>query len=365
MTPARRGLLYYVMPHVEGESLRARLDREHRLPIPDAIRLAAELARALDYSHAKAWSTATSSPEHTSRERPGCVGPISALRASSSSRPASTSPDRRHHGHPAYMSPEQTTAVHVTAGRPLQPGLCSLRDAGRRPRSRALPPERDPTAPDGCPSPLSDLRPDVPEALDRVIARTLSKSPADRIQTGSSMAESLEAALAVGGGAGPSADHAMPHPVSTRWRIAAISVGAVLLLAAGWLGLSRGWLAARHRPQPDPNKRAWILVADFAAPDSGLAMAVKDLVSTALDQSTIVRRYRPTGIREALAAAGKSPTRAWTPISRASWPTVARASHREGTSRGPTHVVVTARAEDLDSARVIATATRWRRTTTN
>jgi len=88
------------------------------------------------------------------------------------------------------------------------------------------------------------------------------------------MAESLEAALAVGAGADPSGSTiAMPHPVSTRWRIAAISVGAVLLLAAGWLGLSRGWLPRRHRPQPDPNKRAWILVADFAAPDSGLAMA--------------------------------------------------------------------------------------------
>jgi serine/threonine-protein kinase len=41
------------MPHVEGESLRVMLEREHQLPIPEAVRLAAELARALDYAHAK------------------------------------------------------------------------------------------------------------------------------------------------------------------------------------------------------------------------------------------------------------------------------------------------------------------------
>src|SRR5512138_1006730 len=42
------GFLYYVMPYVEGESLRDRLDREHQLPIPDAIRIATEVAGALD-----------------------------------------------------------------------------------------------------------------------------------------------------------------------------------------------------------------------------------------------------------------------------------------------------------------------------
>src|SRR6266850_1106383 len=45
------GLLYYVMPYVEGESLRARLDREKQLPIDDAIRIAVAVASALDYAH--------------------------------------------------------------------------------------------------------------------------------------------------------------------------------------------------------------------------------------------------------------------------------------------------------------------------
>ncbi|MGH7551424.1 MAG: serine/threonine-protein kinase, partial [Longimicrobiales bacterium] len=45
------GLLYYVMPHVAGESLRARLDREHQLPVAEAVRIATAVAHALDYAH--------------------------------------------------------------------------------------------------------------------------------------------------------------------------------------------------------------------------------------------------------------------------------------------------------------------------
>lgn len=46
-----RGLLYYVMPHVEGESLRQRLVRERQLPVDDAVRIACDVASALDYAH--------------------------------------------------------------------------------------------------------------------------------------------------------------------------------------------------------------------------------------------------------------------------------------------------------------------------
>ena len=45
------GFLFYVMPHIEGESLRDRLDREHQLPVDDAVRIASDVAEALDYAH--------------------------------------------------------------------------------------------------------------------------------------------------------------------------------------------------------------------------------------------------------------------------------------------------------------------------
>src|SRR5512134_1287159 len=45
------GFLFYVMPYVEGETLRERLDRDHQLPVEDAVRIAASVAQALDYAH--------------------------------------------------------------------------------------------------------------------------------------------------------------------------------------------------------------------------------------------------------------------------------------------------------------------------
>ena len=47
------GFVFYVMPHVEGESLREKLDREHQLPVDDAVRIASDVAEALDYAHGR------------------------------------------------------------------------------------------------------------------------------------------------------------------------------------------------------------------------------------------------------------------------------------------------------------------------
>ncbi len=58
---AADGLLYYVMPYVEGETLRVRLDRERQLPVDETVRLVTLMASALDYAHAAASSIATSS----------------------------------------------------------------------------------------------------------------------------------------------------------------------------------------------------------------------------------------------------------------------------------------------------------------
>ena len=56
-------LLYYVMPFVEGESLRQRLTREKQLSVDDALEIARDVATALDYAHRQGWCTATSSPK--------------------------------------------------------------------------------------------------------------------------------------------------------------------------------------------------------------------------------------------------------------------------------------------------------------
>ena len=64
------GLVYYVMPYIEGESLRHRLDRERQLPVDDALQIAREVADALSYAHSARWSTATSSRPTSCSIRP-------------------------------------------------------------------------------------------------------------------------------------------------------------------------------------------------------------------------------------------------------------------------------------------------------
>ena len=311
------GLLYYVMPHVEGESLRILLDREQRLPIPDAIRFAAEVARALDYAHAKGVVHRDIKPGNVLLQSGQAVlADFGIARVVEPSAGEQLTQTGIMMGTPLYMSPEQTTAVHVDGRSDLYSLGCVLYEmvAGQPPFTGATAGSVIQQHLIATPRPLSELRPGVPAGLDRVITRALSKTPADRFQTGALMAESLEAALAtsseIAAAAGAAADPtgatiAMPQIERGRRRLAVISVGAVLLLAVGWFAWDRGWLPTRAQPTMDPNKRAWILVADFDAPDSVLATAVKDLVTTALDQSTIVRTVPATGIYEALAAAGK------------------------------------------------------------
>jgi serine/threonine protein kinase len=65
------GTAYYVMPFVEGESLRDRLTREKQLPIPDAVRIATEVSSALDYAHRRSHPPRHQAREHSTPRGPG------------------------------------------------------------------------------------------------------------------------------------------------------------------------------------------------------------------------------------------------------------------------------------------------------
>ena len=93
------GLLYYVMPHVEGESLRQRLDARGQLPLDDALRIAREVADALDYAHRRGvvhrdikpenillQTARRSSPTSASPARIDAAGAMRTARAGQSAR---------------------------------------------------------------------------------------------------------------------------------------------------------------------------------------------------------------------------------------------------------------------------------------
>ena len=110
-------LLYYVMPYVEGESLRARISRERQLPLAEAVRLVAQAADALGYAHDTASSIGTSSPRTSCSLAITSRSPTSGSRARRRGQTGSAHRHRRRRGHTAYMSPEQILGEHDLDGR--------------------------------------------------------------------------------------------------------------------------------------------------------------------------------------------------------------------------------------------------------
>src|SRR5215216_5416542 len=115
---AADGLLYYVMPFVEGESLRARLDRERQLPVDEAVRMTVAIANALDYAHSHGVIHRDLKPENILLQAGQPViadfGIALAVSNAGGNRITQTGLSL---GTPAYMSPEQATGDRAIDGR--------------------------------------------------------------------------------------------------------------------------------------------------------------------------------------------------------------------------------------------------------
>jgi tRNA A-37 threonylcarbamoyl transferase component Bud32 len=225
------GFLYYVMPFVEGESLRDRLERETQLPIGDALAIAREVALALDYAHRNGFIHRDVKPENILLSDGlalvadfGIARAVNQAADSDRLTGSGLSP-----GTPPYMSPEQASGGTVDSRCDIYALGCVLYEllAGQ-------PPFPGPTAQavlarhlaDPVP-PLRTVRPTVPLGVERAVLKALAKVPADRYATAGEFA----AALSVPTGEERDID----------WRKAAVlvatgaAVGAVV-----WLSVSVG-----------------------------------------------------------------------------------------------------------------------------
>jgi serine/threonine-protein kinase len=266
------GFHYYVMPVVEGETLRARLDRVTQLPISEAIRITREIAEALDYAHARGLIHRDVKPDnifvsggHALIADFGIARPVTPVTGVPLTGRGTAM------GTPWYMSPEQGSGsdrldarsdvyslacvlYEMLGGEPPFTGrsveVILARHRGEKVRS------------------LRVVRPMVSPALQETIERALEKVPADRFASAGEFADALEKSARRG-----------------WWTRRRLASAAVLTLGAA--GVAALWRFVIHPPQPlDPNK---VVVFPLAVSPSGGRGGVGDevalMIGSALEQT--------------------------------------------------------------------------------
>jgi len=187
--------LYYVMPFVEGESLRDRLTREKQLPLDDALQISREVADALSYAHSRGVIHRDIKPENILLESGhALVADFGIAKAVSAAGGETLTQAGMAIGTPPYMSPEQAAGAETLDGRSdLYSLACVLYEmlAGQ-------PPFTGPTVESVIhqhisvdPRPITNLRPAVPPEIAGALARALAKTPADRFNPVAQFGEAL------------------------------------------------------------------------------------------------------------------------------------------------------------------------------
>lgn len=227
------GLLYFVMPYVEGEPLRVRLDRERQLTVEDTLQILKEVASALGYAHGRGIVHRDIKPENILLTGGHAVvsdfGIARAVDVAGSARLTETGLAV---GTPWYMSPEQASGDHKIDGRSDIYSLACVayEMLGGSPPFTGPSPQAVMARHSMDPVPrLKTLRQAVPEALEQTIERALAKTPADRFPSAAAFADALERGPAIAGAARGSRR-------TRRGPRRSLLVAAVLLVlvAAGW-----------------------------------------------------------------------------------------------------------------------------------
>ena len=189
------GFLYYVMPYVEGESLRSRLNRSGKLPLDEALYLARGIAGALDYAHRQRVVHRDIKPENIMlHEGEAMVMDFGIAKAVSVAAGENLTQTGMMVGTPAYVSPEQAAGEGEIDGRSDQYSLaCMLfevltgKKAFTGSSAQAVLTKR---FTDPVPS-LRKTDPTVPDEIDEAISKAMSKEPADRYTTSGEFAKAL------------------------------------------------------------------------------------------------------------------------------------------------------------------------------
>ena len=285
------GNLYYVMPFVEGESLRDRLNREHQLPQEDVIKITSEVSSALGYAHSRDIVHRDIKPENIMLSGGSAiVADFGIARAASAMEQQQLTQTGTVIGTPLYMSPEQSVGSDID-GRSDEYSLACVvyemlvgEPPFTGPNVQAIIARHSMQAV----SPPSIIRLSIPETMERALLKALEKTPADRYPTVIMFADAFAApstmtaatrrqsTITTPAAARPSVTLQVPVPSrhTLRW-----AIPLLVLVLAGWL--TRGkWL---HRggasSGPDPRAIA-VLYFDDNSPGKSLGYLANGLTES-------------------------------------------------------------------------------------
>jgi eukaryotic-like serine/threonine-protein kinase len=230
------GLLYFVMPYVQGQSLRHRLNRERELPISDAVRLLIEIVDGLAHAHEHGVVHRDIKPDNVMLSgRHALITDFGVARAVSEATNADTLTTMGVAlGTPSYMSPEQATADPAIDHRAdiYALGIVAYELlSGRLPFS-GTPQQVLAAHVTETPDPVQKHRPGISPALSNAVMRCLAKLPADRWQTAGELLTALEPLATPSGGLTPTSARleAVARPASPQRKYFVVG-GIVALLA--------------------------------------------------------------------------------------------------------------------------------------
>ena len=272
------GLLFYVMPFVEGESLRARLEREKQLPVDEAIRISVAIANALEYAHAHGVIHRDLKPENILMQHgQPVIADFGIALAVSKAGGARITQTGLSLGTPQYMSPEQATGDRVIDGRSDIYSLAAMTYemlAGEPPHSGTTAQAIIARVLTDKPRSLRSTRAAVPEYVEAAIEHALEKLPADRFASAREFADALQGRGAMGMAGTSQRTQAMHAAAARGWR-SRLSDPVLVVLGVVAIGASAAALMFARRASGTPagldhTIRFVVAATDSVQPDGSL-----------------------------------------------------------------------------------------------
>jgi len=265
------GFLFYVMPYIEGETLRDKLNRETQLGVEEAVRITREVADALDYAHRHGVIHRDIKPEnillHDGRPMVADFGIALAVSAAAGGRMTETGMSL---GTPHYMSPEQATADKDLTGRSDVYSLASVLYemlTGDPPHVGSSAQQIIVKIIADEARPVGEVRKSVPPNVAAAVAKALEKLPADRFETAKAFSDALADPHFTGGAA---AAAAAVVPVRRRHLVLGLGVFATAMTAVA------AWALFRPTPQPPVIRYALSLPAGQTPAWDGFVTGTSD-----------------------------------------------------------------------------------------